>query len=34
MTQFFLAILGLVVFAWSWSKMGGIMEEWKDKGKK
>lgn len=25
------AVIGIIVFAWSWSKMPQIMDEWKDK---
>ncbi|MER2174801.1 MAG: hypothetical protein ABS911_08990 [Carnobacterium sp.] len=28
-----LAIIGLCIFGWSWSKMGGIAEYWVDQGK-
>lgn len=28
-----LGVAVIVAFAWSWSKMPGIMKEWSDKGK-
>ncbi|SDQ09374.1 hypothetical protein [Carnobacterium viridans] len=29
-----LAIIGLCIFGWSWSKMGGIAEYWVNQGVK
>lgn len=34
MVMLFLAIIGLCIVGWSWSKMGGIAEYWVDQGKK
>lgn len=29
-----LAVIGLIIVGWSWSKMGGIADYWVDQGKK
>lgn len=29
-----LAVIGLVIVGWSWSKLGGITDYWVDQGKK